>query len=620
MNHMKKVTKRMADLAYEKGKPVMSDAEYDKAFGKNASGQVLANSAWKKFKHTVEMYSLNKVGVIDEDNKPYFKEVIAWKKKVGDDKYCGTYKYDGTAIAIYYEEGNLVRAVTRGDGDQGEDVTRNVLKARNVLLVVPKHVTELISEIVITHSIFNKYLKDEYSNPRNGAVGALKDLKGKNAKYLTVRYHNVISTKMTSQSEKLELLKKLGAKGIWYRVTSNIGKMYLDVMGKRSELDFEIDGLVVTANSVKIQNKLGRDASGNPKYAVALKFPFQRKESTLESIEWNTGSIGTITPVAIFKEIDLGVRVTRASLANPDEIARLWGDKQPRIGDVIEVSRRGDVIPKVEVILRSGNGRVLDLKPDCPTCKSGTYRDGPMLYCSNIECDSRKLGDLYKWAQVIKDEFKVKGLGPERINQMFETGLVKTPVDLYIMTPNILMKTVEGVKEKSAANILEFQKFKEIPLNVFLGGMNIPGIGRGVFDFLIDAGYDTLDKIEAMSHHELANVENMGDIRAKLVLTWLKKKRPQMDKLFKHGITITAVENKVTSNLLEGKSFCLTGSLSKPRDHFESLIIENGGKISGVSSKLTYLVCGEKSGSKLNKAQSLGVQILSEKQLLELLK
>ena len=615
--------KKDADIAYEQGKPILSDEEYDKKYGANASALVLPkNTPWKKFTHTNPMASLSKVDVIDANNDVYWDSFIKWFTH----PVLLSKKLDGIAIKLYYKDGVLTNAVTRGNGKEGEDVLRNIVKASNVKKKIKnKFVREIIGEVIFPLNTFKELLQDEYSAARNGAVGALKDFKGRNAKHLKVVYHDILvdDAAVSSEFKKMKLIKKLGLDPIPYKLCKTVEEVkeyYLSILEKRENLDYEIDGMVAKINRESTQDKFGYSANGNPNFAAALKFPFIRKITKLKNIEWSRGLSGTLNPVAIVKPIDLGVTVQRISLANLDLIDELWGKRGPKKGDHVLISRRGDVIPYLEKVVKKVKGKKLSPPEICNICQKPTLRNGPFLECSNADCDSRKLGDLHKWINKIKAHFRCKGLGGERIIEMFDKSLVKNPAHFYMLTPEILIKNLTGVKEAAAKNILSFQEHRVIPLDLFIGALNIPNIGQSIIGFLIDAGYDTLEKIQKMSKHELATIDNLGEIRAQLILIWLKKK----DKLIQELLKVVSIaspepkkENK--SNKLDGASFCFTGALSKSRPHFETIVKENGGCVKGMSKSLNFLVVGDNAGSKLDKAKSFGITILSEKGFLDLI-
>jgi DNA ligase (NAD+) len=442
---------------------------------------------------------------------------------------------------------------------------------------------------------------------------------------MSIRYYGLVTKdkKIETECEKFQTMRDLGLQNVSYEIlkgTDDIRWYYELANRSRHRKEFEADGIVITVNSIEKQEEMGRDPSNNPKFSIAMKYPYPIETTKLKSIEWSMGKVGTITPVAKVEPVDLGVTVENISLANLDTMTKLWGlNYSPRVGDVVEVYRSGDVIPVIrKIVERNHSGKKLLRPSKCPTCKSKTIIDGPFLTCRNANCDSRKIGDLCKWANKIKEHFKVKGLGPERIEQMFEAELIEDISDLYRLSDGDLIGVIPGVKEKSAANILAFQKYNNIPLSIFLGGLNIPGVGESIFKFIIGAGYDSLEKILDMREDDIAKVNGLGSVRAKLMVEWLEKKRELISELLDF-VTIKKEENKdLNSNVLNGDSFCFTGKLSNSRSHFEDMVKQNGGVIKSVSQNLNYLVIGMKAGSKLEKAEKYGTTILTEKEFLDM--
>lgn len=613
------VTKKECDLAYERGKPLISDAEYDKRFGSNATGKILdEETPWEKFKHIIPMASLKKIVIED------LQRWVSKNLPVGS-TVVSSYKYDGMAIVLYYNNGKLTNAVTRGDGTTGEDITRNVLKMKNVRKEIEdKRVTALIGEALIQRDKY-KYMAYKYKNIRNAGAGIAKRFKGKSeCQQLSIRYYGLVtSEKLQREQDKFEKLKELGLKNVSYNVLlaskKAITSYFQTEIMKRDSKNFEADGLVLTINHIKTQERFGRDPSGNPKYSLALKYPNVIKTTTLKSIEWSMGKTGTITPVAKVEPVDLGVTVENISLANLALINKLWNGKHPRVGDEVDVHRSGDVIPQIlKVSKRNMGGTKLRIPTRCPTCSQRTAVDGPFLTCINPVCDSRKLGDLYKWAEKIKAHFKVKGLGPERIDQIYEAGLLHNVADLYTLNPEDLIGEIRGVKEKAAANILAFKKHTEFPLTLFLGALNIPSVGESIFTFIVEAGFDSLEKIFRTGPEELATVDGLGEVRAKLIVKWLKKKRSLIEELLQYITIVKPKKQKLVSNNLVDRSFCFTGKLSKSRPHFEQLVKDSGGTIKNISKLLDYLVAGEKAGSKLVKAAKFGVPVITEKEFMDM--
>jgi len=619
----KKLTKKDYDLAYERGEPLISDEEYDAKFGLNSTGKILdEETPWEKCNHKIPMASLNKVPL--DDFKTWVK-----KNKLQSCQFVASYKYDGMALVLYYKKGKLINAVTRGDGSIGEDITRNVLKMQNVLPEIKdKNVTALIGEAIIPRKTYNKHLKNKYKNIRNAGAGIAKRFKGETeCHHLCVRYYGLVTNgEINSEQEKFEKLKEFGLENIFYKKcdgADDVESFFARASEDRDNKNFEADGIVVTIDEVLVQNGMGRDPSGNPKFSVAVKYSNPTKQTKLKDIVWSMGKAGTITPVAKVEPVDLGVTVENISLANLDVIKKLWNGEVPKRGDVVEVVRSGDVIPLILRVVKKNDKNTatfINTPSQCPTCNESTLVDGPFLICGNSVCDSRKLGDLYKWADKIKDHFKVKGLGPERIDQMFEAGIVQTVDDLYTLQPEDLIGEISGVKEKSAENILAFQKHKEFPLPLFLSCLNIPSISESIFTLVTDSGHDTLEKVMKLSVEELAQIGGLGEIRAKTIVEWLKKKEKLIEEVLAHITIKKPVKKKLDSVTLKGKSFCFTGKLSQSRGHYETIVKNNGGDLKGISKSLDFLVVGENAGSKLEKANAFGIKILTEKEFMEQVK
>jgi DNA ligase (NAD+) len=532
-------------------------------------------------------------------------------------------KYDGASLALEYKKGDLKHALTKGKGGIGEDILRNVKKMKNVQEKLPSFEGHLKAEAILKFSVHEKYLKDTYDNARNGATGAIKAFDGKNAQHITLRYYGIVSDSFENppktETAMFTRLKELGLANVQYWLVANIEefkKLYNDLLEQRAKFDYAIDGLVLTCNSKAVQEKYGFNHSGCPNYSIALKFPYQSRTTKIIDIEWGSSKTGAITPVAIFNPVDLGACVTRANLKNLDEMKRL----QVSIGDEVLVSRRGDVIPNIEMNYTKHDNWQLDYPKTCKTCGAPTMVDGCFLRCSNDDCVDKKFFDILWWLDVLKDHFKFKGVAGERVQQMFTAGLVKEPSDLYKVTPLELQNAIENVKVKSAAVILGFQspQYRSIPLSPFLRGLNIYGIGGSTFDAIIEAGLNTLAKITAADETTLMKVPGVGNMRAAEIRLGLYKKRDVISNLLR-CVKIETVTEKTTGVTLKGKSFCLTGSLSKPRSYFEGLIKANGGTIKSVSKTLDYLLVGEDAGSKLDKAQNGYTKIIGEAEFLKML-
>lgn len=617
------VTKEQADRAYEAGNPVLTDAEYDSSFGIQATADVLDDkSPWEKCKHEAGGgVSLAKVDILDKDNQVVFQGVADWMKKYPDPRgYVISLKYDGASLRLHYEKGKLVRALTKGKGGIGEDVLRNVLKMKSVRAELYDYTGFVRAEAVLRYTVYEKHLKDVYANTRNGTTGAVKDFEGKQAQHVSLRYYGITGVASTEEKAFDVLNNWFGNVKSWtVQTVEEFKQVYNEILAKRADFDYAIDGIVLTLNTRKLQEAAGCDPSGRPNYSVALKFPYQSKRTRVKEIMWQAGTVGgVITPVAIIETVELGgVNVNRASLKNIDEMKRL----QISVGDSVLVSRRGDVIPNIESNFTHHTTWSLDYPRTCATCSAPTVIEGPFLRCVNDDCNSRKCGDVLVWINTLKEHFKFKGIADERVQNIYDAGLAKDAADLYALTPEMLMRDIPGVKTKAAAAILAFQTHRKIPLAVFLTGLNFPGLGLSLFESIVEAGYGTIGAMLQASVDDLCKCPNIGSQRAKDIYNHIKRRRLLIMRLLQCVEVETKANEQVDSAALNGKSFCVTGTLSKPRSHFESVIKRNGGKWStSVTQSLDYLIVGEDAGSKAKKAQNGHTKIISESDLQKMLK
>jgi DNA ligase (NAD+) len=541
----------------------------------------------------------------------------------------GTWKYDGLAVELVYREGKLVQAITRGDGEYGEDVTEQVKKMQNVLCVLPEAVNKsLKAEIIMTKTDYETYLKrttdkDPYENPRNGASGATRS--GRNCEYLSLRYYGMVDhvSKNDNHSDLdvFDTLKEYGFGDIAAWCVSDRDRLvalYNELAESRDSIDFEVDGIVLSIEDPAIKENMGFDSRHRPNFRVAFKFPSRSAETTLRNIEWNVGKNGHITPVAIIDPVDLGVTVAKASLANLNKMR----EKKIQIGDRIVVSRRGDVIPHVEYSI-DAEGRdiyLIDCPTNCPVCGTVTNTDGAFLMCSNESCDAKKLGLFEHWIDEMKEYFRMNCIGPERLRELFEKGLIHDLSDLYALQQNDLCRCLDRCGPKLAENMLLFQQYREVPLHVFLGGLKIKDVGTSLWETLVTSGeqFNTIGKILDMTVEDIMrfNVEGLGLFRAELMVKGIESRRHDIKALMIAGVTPVPPTPPRKQSDITGKSFCITGGLSEPRHTIEAMIKDHGGVIkSGISKRLDFLIMGQDPGSKVGKAQSCGVQIISEMKL-----
>jgi len=591
------VKKKDADNAYAEEKPIMTDQEYDKRYGANANSSTIPlNSPWEKAKHERPMASLDKVPTFDDEGNQDFTALRVWYSKAGTPLLTGSWKYDGISIRLTYNHGNLVRAVTKGDEEYGEDITRNVLKMQNVRPKLDRPMTgDLSAEIVMTQDDYDSYIgetmdRNPYANKRNGACGAAKALDGRNCKYLTLMYYGIYDGIERNEKKVFDDLNAFGFLYVEYSVIHTFEELvyqYGKALDMRAEINFDVDGLVLCVDGATHQVELGHDNQKRPRFKVCVKFPYQEAETTLNEIEWSMeGTHGTMTPMAVIEPVDLGVTVKRPTLHNLNSMEKM----KIIPGDRVIVSRRGDVIPHVERSLTAEEEErtlydVMDLVPtECPICSGPTKREGAFLRCSGIDCPSKGYGDLLK---------------------------------LYNLTDRDVMHAC-SVSVHTARKILAFQVFKEIPLDVFMGALNVQEIGSTVWNYAIKAHKcETFQDLYKLSQIDLEKLDGIGDTLAERMWTGLRLKLPTVETLASLGTT-GRTEHRGEQKLT-GLKFCITGSLREPRSHYEGLIREHGGEPKGFGKSLDYLIVGQKPGSKLKKATAANVQVITEDEFLAML-
>ena len=654
---MKALLLKAADAYYNKSNSIISDAEFDKLYDefkslhpndpflKTLGSPVDRSSAWEKATHKIPMGSLDKV-----TNSTEFH---IWHSKHNIYDFCVSEKLDGISIDLEYEKGKLICAITRGDGEIGEDITANVVRMQNVR----KHLAETVhyygnmsthkepftgslrGEIILKQKDYESIVaiqklrgEEPLKNLRNGASGVAKKRDGKYSEYLSIVYYDV--TKETStKAAKFHFIKdNLGLPTAFIHLVDDgsipdVIDIYDDYEAiRRASLDYEIDGLVVECNDIDQYTRLG-STDGRPKGATAFKFTSIKKETTILDVTWQLGKSGTITPVAELEPINIGgVTVKRASLANLENFKYM----NLHYGDIVLVSRRGDVIPYVEKVVSSVvNNKVIEHITNCPVCDTPTKVDGKFLVCPNPECDGSKIGDLKKWASVT--EMQSLGMGGKTLEKLFDEGLVADVADLYTLQTSQL-ENLEGFGKRSAEKIVEIiDNKRELPLAEFIGGLNIRNFSTSMVELLVENGYDTLDKIFALNLETLVSIKGIEEKTATTFLKGLNLKLEVINKLLKNGVKIK--ENKIMENSndgnLSGKSFCFTGAVQAldesgkryKRGKLESLVKENGGEVKSVSSGLTYLVQADPSSqsSKTKKALGLGIPVISDVDFLKML-
>lgn len=633
---------RAASAAYYNGHPVMSDAEFDalEASLRKVSpdhpvfGEVGAptSSGWPKVRHPIPMGSLDKAQT-DE-------EFLEWAAKVKGHDLIVTEKMDGISILLTYEGGHLVRAETRGDGEVGEDITRNVRIMQGVGPMIPYEGTVWIrGEIVCRKSDFEAHFQGE-SNPRNTASGTAKRQSGwQKAKHLTVFAYN-LTTKdpdhgNDSRSGEFETLREWGFKTPTLLQAEDAAHVvehrqsYIDHL--REQCDYDIDGLVVEVDDNSARLDLG-EHNHRPKGAIAFKFPHDAKTTILRDILWQVGPSGRVTPVAVFDPVDLtGASVTRASMHTVANVDRIWstgGQEHPHDGDRILVSRRNDVIPYVESFL--GTNEIEEdsdeeheetpqphyVPGECPDCGTHLEMQGEYLVCPNSEeCPAQTLGALERWVSKIG----VLHFGKALLKAVVEAGMVTTIPDLYKLDADAVgALEVEGRRiggsGKRALDSLHAKK--DLPLDLIVGSLGIQHIGRKMTKLLMDAGINDLALMASATEEQMAAIDGFGEGRAKSFREGFDARKDLIDALLDAGVTIAEpVVVEQTSDVMAGQAVCMTGFRDK--DMGAAIEAAGGRLANSVSSKTTLLVvkAAGSTSSKAKKAASLGIEIIDRDEM-----
>lgn len=589
-----------------------------------------------KVTHRQQMLSLG--NVFDEAELTEFDDRL--KKSLGVEtvNYVCEPKMDGLAIELVYENGRFVQGSTRGDGVIGEDVTENLKTIRNLPLTLKGDAPKLLEvrgEVFINKKDFKKLNEqalargeEPYVNPRNTAAGSLRQLDTKMtaSRPLSVYLYEigvVEGATFNTHEEKLQTFERLGLPVNPRRkiVQGKDGVMaaYNELLGERHGLPYEIDGLVVKVDSTDARLRLGQ-VSKTPRWAVAFKFPPEEMEAFVENIDVQVGRTGAITPVAHLRPVFVGgVTVSRATLHNESELRR----KDVRVGDWVFLRRAGDVIPEiVKVITSKREGELPEyvFPTQCPVCQGEVRReeDGIIARCTNRACPAKLAGRLRHFAT--RTAMDIDGLGEKLCESMVETGLVKSVVGLYALTVEQLM-TLERMGEKSAQNLVEaIARSKTTTLRRFIYALGIPEVGESTGKTLAEHFREVPALMDA-TIEALEGVKDIGPEMAKSIHGWFEdeENRALVTSLLAAGITPEPPEAQKEGSFT-GKTVVLTGTMSMPREQAKEEIERRGGKVSGsVSKKTDYLVAGEEAGSKLKKAQELGVKVLNEAEFTALL-
>lgn len=633
--------------------PEISDAEYDQLFKelkaledrypelaleysptRKVGYAVLTD--FKKVKHRTPMLSL--ANVFDHEELLDFDARV--KKLLGDDRkieYVAEPKLDGLAVSISYKNGIYVKAATRGDGETGEDITENVRTIRNIPLkmlgekipadfeirgevVIPKQEFEELNQIKIKNG------EKPFANPRNAAAGSVRQLDSKitATRPLYFYAHSFTGEDLfNTHTEALEKAKQWGFmvhKDVM--ATTSIQKIkdfFDELMKRREDLEVDIDGVVIKVNKTSLQSELGTIAR-SPRWAVAWKPPAHTAVTTVNKISVQVGRTGVLTPVAELEPVEVGgVEIKRATLHNASELER----KDIRVGDTVVIERAGDVIPAIIRFLEDkrpkGSSR-FHFPKKCPDCNTDTIRDGVNFVCNNQNCPSRIKEALNHF--ISRDAMNIDGMGEKLIEQLVQKNLVRSFADIYRLNASTLMM-LDRMGTKSANNIMSaINGSKNVTLDKFIYALGIDLIGSENAKEL-SKRFKDIERIKGLKQEDLEDIDGFGPNITKSVVSFFNSKEniKQIDELISLGVNIQSKKEAHGSNTLQGMTFVITGSFSDmSRDQMSELIEKNGGKVaSSVSKKTSYVIVGNKPGSKLDKAKELNIKTIELKELLELI-
>lgn len=652
INKLYKEAKYHSDLYYNQDSPEISDFEYDmltqeirrienrfpelkkeKEDVNKVGGK--ASTLFNKVNLEVPMQSL--MDVFSAEEVEDFVEKIL---KEEDTDFVVETKIDGLSASLTYEGGKLVLASTRGDGIVGEDITENIYMVDSIPKTIPyKGKIILRGEVYISKKNFENIVKVQeengektFANPRNAAAGSLrqKDKEKIKERNLNIYIFNVqySDKKFSSHFESLEFVKSLGldinkyvkkieGKNKFRQIKDAIEEIHK----KRKGLSFEIDGAVVKVDDLDLREQLGTTAKA-PRWAIAFKYPAEQKETKVLDIIYNTSRTGTITPVAILeKTLVDGSYIERASLHNFEYIK----EKDIKIGDTVILQKAGDIIPeivRVDKERRTGEETAVEVPNTCPVCLSKTIRENMTVKCINPDCPSKIHKRIEHFAS--KNAMNIEGLADKNIQILLDRSLISDIPDIYSLTKKDFASLKKN-GEKYAENMYEgIQKSKTNPLHRLINALGIPGIGTTSAKKIAER-FKNMQNLMDASIEELVNIPDIGEITAENIVNFFEdtKNKEIIEKLIEFGINTKEPEKaKINENSkIIDKVFVITGSFEIGRSEIKELIEQNGGKVtSAVSSKTDYLVKGEKAGSKLTKAKSLGISILSLEDLEDMLK
>ena len=642
MKELVELLNRYAYEYYTKDAPSVSDSEYDQLYRELVEletahpDEILPESpthrvggvvlkGFTKYQHQYPLYSLQ--DAFSREELEVFDQRV--RKEFPSISYVCELKIDGLSISLTYENGVLVTGATRGDGSVGEDITENLKRVKDIPLVLPEPVNITVrGECYMPRASFDRVNQirqengePEFANPRNAAAGTLRQLDTKivaKRNLATFLYQEVSPTDQSSQEGVLEKLARLGFVVNQERVLAEDMEQIWDFIQKvaqlREDLPYDIDGIVIKVNDLAVQEELGFTVKA-PKWAVAYKFPAEEKEAKILSVDWTVGRTGVVTPTANLTPVQLaGTTVSRATLHNVDYIA----EKDIHQDDTVIVYKAGDIIPAVLRVVKDKrvSDQALAIPTHCPSCQSELlhFEDEVALRCINPLCPAQIKEGLNHFAS--RDAMNITGLGPAVVEKLFAAQLVEDVAGIYRLTVEDLL-TLEGFKEKSAEKLHEaIQASKENSAEKLLFGLGIRHVGSKVSQILLQEFHD-LDQLATADPERIASIDSLGMVVAESLKRYFAQEGSKrlLQELKEAGVNRTYLGEKVaTDAALSGMTVVLTGKLERlTRSEAKAKLESLGAKVTGsVSKKTDLVVAGSDAGSKLTKAQELGIQVEDE--------
>ena len=642
MNELVALLNRYATEYYTSDNPSVSDSEYDRLYRELVEleaaypDQVLADSpthrvggkvldGFEKYSHQYPLYSLQ--DAFSREELEAFDARV--RKELPQPTYICELKIDGLSISLTYEKGILVVGATRGDGSVGENITENLKRVKDIPLTLPEELDITVrGECYMPRASFDQVNQarqengePEFANPRNAAAGTLRQLDTAvvaKRNLATFLYQEASPSTRDSQEKVLEHLEQLGfvvnPKRILAQSIDEVWDFIQEVGQEREKLPYDIDGVVIKVNDLAGQEELGFTVKA-PKWAVAYKFPAEEKEAQLLSVDWTVGRTGVVTPTANLTPVQLaGTTVSRATLHNVDYIA----EKDIRKDDTVIVYKAGDIIPAVLRVVESKrvSEEKLDIPTNCPSCDSQLlhFEDEVALRCINPRCPARIMEGLIHFAS--RDAMNITGLGPSIVEKLFAANLVKDVADIYRLKEDDFL-LLEGVKEKSASKLYQaIQASKENSAEKLLFGLGIRHVGSKASQLLLQH-FHSIENLAQADPEEVASIESLGSVIAQSLQTYFATEGSKilLDELKEAGVNLDYKGQTVVADAaLSGLTVVLTGKLERlTRSEAKSKLESLGAKITGsVSKKTNLVVAGADAGSKLQKAQELGIEVRDE--------